>query len=89
MCDWVTLLYSRKLTEYYKPAIMEKIKIILKNKPIGFLVKSFVIFIIPFYLSHLLQIIIPCLSLSCVCMGGRPLSCLCLYAVLCLIVFAK
>ena len=30
MCDWVTLLYSRKLTEHCKPAIMEKIKI--KNK---------------------------------------------------------
>ena len=24
MCDWVTLLYSRKLTEYGKPAIMKK-----------------------------------------------------------------
>ena len=36
MCDWVTLLYSRKLTEHCKPAIMEKIKIIInemyKNK---------------------------------------------------------
>jgi len=31
MGDWVTLLYSRKLTEYYKLAIMEKIKI-FKNK---------------------------------------------------------
>ena len=29
MCDWVTLLYSRKLTEHCKPAIMEKIKIII------------------------------------------------------------
>ena len=28
MCDWVTLLYSIKLTEHYKPAMMEKIKII-------------------------------------------------------------
>ena len=27
-CDWVPLLYSRKLTEHCKPAIMEKIKII-------------------------------------------------------------
>ena len=26
MCDWVTLLYNRKLTEHYKPAIMEKNK---------------------------------------------------------------
>ena len=25
MCDWVTLLYSRKLTEHCHPAIMEKI----------------------------------------------------------------
>ena len=25
-CDWVTLLYSRKLKEHYKPAIMEKNK---------------------------------------------------------------
>ena len=27
MCDWVTLPYSRKLTEHCKPAMMEKIKI--------------------------------------------------------------
>ena len=27
MCDWVPLLYCRKLTEHCKPAIMEKIKI--------------------------------------------------------------
>ena len=26
MCDWVTLLYSRKWTEHCKPAIMEKTK---------------------------------------------------------------
>ena len=26
MCDWVTLLYSRKLTEHCKPAMMEIIK---------------------------------------------------------------
>ena len=32
MCDWVTLLYSRKLTEHCKLAIMEKIKIIIKKK---------------------------------------------------------
>ena len=31
MCDWVTLLYSRKLTEHCKSAIMEKIKIIIKK----------------------------------------------------------
>ena len=30
MCDWVTLLCSRKLTEHCKPTIMEKIKIIKK-----------------------------------------------------------
>ena len=28
--DWVTLLYSRKLTEYYEPTMKEKIKIIKK-----------------------------------------------------------
>ena len=32
MGDWVTLLYSRKLTEHCKPAIMEKIKIIIKKR---------------------------------------------------------
>ena len=32
MCDWVTSLYSRKLTEHCKPPIMEKIKIIIKEK---------------------------------------------------------
>ena len=31
MRDCVTLLYSIKLTEHYKPAMMENIKIILKN----------------------------------------------------------
>ena len=31
MCDWVTLLYSRKLTEHGKPTIIEKIKIIKKK----------------------------------------------------------
>ena len=31
MCDWVTFLCSRKLTEHCKPAIMEKIKIIIKK----------------------------------------------------------
>ena len=30
--DWVTLLYSRKLTEHCKPAMMEKIIIIKKKK---------------------------------------------------------
>ena len=29
MCDWLALLYSRKLTEHCKSAIMEKIKIII------------------------------------------------------------
>ena len=24
MCDWVTLLYSRKVAEHCKPALMEK-----------------------------------------------------------------
>ena len=32
MCDWVTLLYSIKLTEHYKPSITEKIKIIINEK---------------------------------------------------------
>ena len=32
MCDQVNLLYSRKLTEQCKPAIMEKMKIIIKKK---------------------------------------------------------
>ena len=32
MCDWVSLLCCGKLTEHYKPAIMEKIKIIKKKK---------------------------------------------------------
>ena len=32
MCDWVTLLYSGKLTGCCQPAIMEKIKIIKKTK---------------------------------------------------------
>ena len=32
VCDWVTLLYSRKLTEHCETIIMERIKIILKIK---------------------------------------------------------
>ena len=32
MCDRVTLLYGRKLTEHCQPAMMEKIKIIIKGK---------------------------------------------------------
>ena len=33
VCKWVSMLYSRKFTEYCKPAIMQKIKItILKKK---------------------------------------------------------
>ena len=32
MCNWVALLYSRKLTEHCKPIIMEKIKTIVKLK---------------------------------------------------------
>ena len=33
MCEWIILLYHRKLTEHYKPAITEKIKLkkIFKN----------------------------------------------------------
>ena len=30
--DWIPLLYSRKLTEYCKPTIMAKAKIIKKEK---------------------------------------------------------
>ena len=32
MCDWVTSLCSRKLTEHCKSVITEKIKIIIKKK---------------------------------------------------------
>ena len=32
VCDWVSLLYYRKLTEHCKPAITEKIKIIFKKR---------------------------------------------------------
>ena len=32
MCNWVTLLYSRKLTENCKPAIMEKKKSLNKKR---------------------------------------------------------
>ena len=32
MCDRLTLLCSRKLTEHSKSALMEKIKIIIKKK---------------------------------------------------------
>ena len=32
MCDWVTLLYRRKLTEHCKSAIMEKIRITFLKK---------------------------------------------------------
>ena len=32
ICNWVTLLYSRKLTEHCKQVIMEKIKIIINKK---------------------------------------------------------
>ena len=35
MCNWVTMLYSRKLTEHSKPAIMEKVKIIIYKKYIA------------------------------------------------------
>ena len=32
MCDWVTLLYSTKLTKHYKRDMMEKTKIDLFKK---------------------------------------------------------
>ena len=31
-CDWVTLLCYRKSTDNCKPAIMENMKIVIKNK---------------------------------------------------------
>ena len=31
MCNWVTILYSRKLTEHCKPAIMKKSKNYIKQ----------------------------------------------------------
>ena len=34
MCNWLTMLYGRKLTEHCKPAIMEKTKIIINEKKI-------------------------------------------------------
>lgn len=36
MCDWVTLPCSRKLTQHGKPAIVEKMKIIIKKKKTSF-----------------------------------------------------
>ena len=35
MCNWVTMLYSRKLTEHCKPAIMEKKSLYIKNEMIN------------------------------------------------------
>ena len=32
MCNWITLLNSRKLPQHCKPAIMEKMKIIINEK---------------------------------------------------------
>ena len=32
MCDWVALLYGRKLTEHSKQTVMEKIKIFKKKR---------------------------------------------------------
>ena len=46
MCDWVTLLYSRKLTEYCKPVIIEKK---LKNNLILKKKKITIVFISPCY----------------------------------------
>ena len=40
-CDWVTLLYSRKLTEQCKPTVMEKIKIIFKKEHIVYPLNCF------------------------------------------------
>ena len=35
MCDWVTLLDGGKSTEHCKPAVMEKIKILKKERRLG------------------------------------------------------
>ena len=32
MCNWVTMQYSRKMTEHCKPALMKKIKIGIHKK---------------------------------------------------------
>ena len=37
VCDWVTVLYGRKLTEHWKEVIMDKIKILLKKILMPFL----------------------------------------------------
>ena len=50
-CDWVTLLYNRKLTERCKPTTMEKIKIIFK-KPYVFLCPTY----LSIFLFHVLAI---------------------------------
>ena len=39
MCDWVNMVYSRKQTEHCKPAIMEKIQIIIYIKK-GFVLET-------------------------------------------------
>ena len=49
MCNWVAMLYSRKLTEHCKPAIKEKIKSIIYVK------KGFSISLLPL-LSYKLSI---------------------------------
>ena len=40
MCDWVTLVYGRKLTEHYKPAIMKKNQYILKKQKTKQIIKK-------------------------------------------------
>ena len=42
MYNWVTMLYSRKLTEPYKPTTMEKRKIIIYKKSLYILKKRLV-----------------------------------------------
>ena len=61
MCNWVTLLCSRKLTQHYKPAIMEKIKIIMKEKKIFFKTKRGVLNNDKMVIWHLL-----------LCQWGKP-----------------
>ena len=47
MCDWVTSLYSRKLTEHCKPVIMEK----NKNHYI-YIKRKFLLFIFYYVLNN-------------------------------------
>ena len=45
MCNWVTMVYSRKLTEHCKPAIMEKKSLYIKNELLYFNIVSYNLFV--------------------------------------------